>query len=644
MKPLKVLIVEDSKNDAVLLLRYLASAGYDVQSSIVKSSEKMKEALAERDWDIVLSDYTVPGFSGLDALRTLQESGLDIPFIIISGVIGEDTAVEAMRIGVHDYLMKSNLKRLAPAIEREMQNAESRQARRKAEEALRRSEAGLANAQRIAHLGGWDWDIQNNYLVWSEETYKIFGLTRTQFGGTYEAFRNEIYPADRHLVQWAVASAFSKAEPYNIEYRIVRPNGDKRNVWEIGEVTFNKSGQPLRFLGTVQDTTVNKGLEHQLRQAQKLESIGLLAGGIAHDFNNMLTAINGYSDLTLRQLKKDDPLRHNIEEIKKAGERSAALTGQLLAFSRQQVLQPIVVDLNELIGETINMLRRLIGEDIHLTTVLNPNVGRIKIDPGQFSQIFINLAVNARDAMPSGGILTIETSNVLLDTVYTRLHNEMVPGDYVMLAVSDTGKGMSVETQQHLFEPFFTTKAVGQGTGLGLATVYGIVKQSKGNIEVYSEEGSGTTFKIYFPQVIERAVEAKIKTADSAMSVGTETILLVEDEEIVRNLSTEFLEMCGYKVISASNGLEALKICDDNRDLKFDLLMTDVVMPLMGGRELSERLMVKLPDLKILFTSGYSDDAVIRNDVIKSNTNFIQKPFTLDTLANKIQDILDKSK
>ncbi len=356
----------------------------------------------------------------------------------------------------------------------------------------------------------------------------------------------------------------------------------------------------------------------------------------------MLTAINGYSDLTLRRLKADNPLRQYIEEIKKAGQRSAALTHQLLAFSRQQVLQPVVLDLNEVIADTIKMLQRLISEDIQLTTTLNPKVGRVMVDPGQFSQILMNLAINARDAMPQGGKLTIETANVFLDPVYTRRHVGVLPGAYVLLAVSDTGSGMSDETKQHIFEPFFTTKELGLGTGLGLATVYGIVKQSGGNIEVYSEEKIGTTFKIYLPRVADEIDATIISDTSVKMSAGTETILLVEDEELVRNLSKEILETCGYTVIAARNGFEALELCDDG-NCNFDLLMTDVIMPQMGGRELAEKLTKRLPKIPVLFTSGYTDDAVVRHGTIEINTNFIQKPFTPEALATKIRGILDNS-
>ncbi|MBS1795085.1 MAG: PAS domain S-box protein [Acidobacteria bacterium] len=381
--------------------------------------------------------------------------------------------------------------------------------------------------------------------------------------------------------------------------------------------------------------------EEQLRQSQKLESVGRLAGGIAHDFNNMLTAINGYSDLILKSLAPDDPLRRNVEEIKKAGTRSAELTQQLLAFSRRQIMQAKVLDLNRVISDTIIMLQRLIGEDIQMITSLSPDVGLIEADPGQLSQVLLNLIVNARDAMPKGGSIVIETESLYIDDYYANHHINVKPGDYVMLAVSDTGIGMDEETRQQIFEPFFTTKEMGKGTGLGLSTVYGIVKQSGGNIWVYSEPGKGTTFKIYLPRVAAPPKPAENAAGKANLQRGSETILLVEDEETVRRLSREVLELCGYKVIEAENGIAALNLCEVYKG-KIDLLMTDVVMPQMGGRELAETMSQIYPQIRVLFTSGYTDDAIFRHGIIDIGTNFIQKPFTFDALARKVRELFDQ--
>ncbi len=467
------------------------------------------------------------------------------------------------------------------------------------------------------------------------------GYTLDEWLNLPDIWRHIIHKEDRERVIRTVEAAMSQNLETDLEYRIMAKDGTVFWVHDKGHFVFDDKGEKTGWQGVMLDISSTKELEKQLRLAQKLESVGMLTGGIAHDFNNMLTAINGYSQLTLRQLKKDDPLRPNIEEIKKAGQRSAELTRQLLAFSRQQILEPIVTDINEIIVDTTKLLQRLIGENIQLTTSLNPKIGHTIVDPGQFSQIIMNLAVNARDAMPQGGKLTIETANAFLDADYTRQHIGILPGAYVMVAVSDSGIGMNEQIKQHIFEPFFTTKELGRGTGLGLATVYGIVKQSGGNIEVYSEQSFGTTFKIYLPLVTEQTEKAEIKTVSIELAMGTETILLVEDEELVRNLSKKILETCGYRVIEASDGLEALELCRQGHS--FDLLMTDVVMPKMGGRELSEKLIQDFPQLKILFTSGYTDNAVVRHGVIGLNTNFIQKPFTPESLSNKIRAILDDS-
>jgi signal transduction histidine kinase/ActR/RegA family two-component response regulator len=382
--------------------------------------------------------------------------------------------------------------------------------------------------------------------------------------------------------------------------------------------------------------------EEQLRQSQKLEAVGQLAGGIAHDFNNLLTVISGYSDLTLMRLDKEEPIRSNIEEIKKAGDRAASLTRQLLAFSRKQVLQPKLLKLNAIVSDVDKMLRRLIGEDIDLLTVLEPALGQINADPGQIEQVILNLAVNARDAMPLGGKLTIETSNVSVDNEHAGNHTAIRPGNYVMLALSDTGTGMDADTQRRMFEPFFTTKVQGKGTGLGLSTVYGIVKQSEGNIGVYSELGKGTTFKVYLPRVDDVAQIETVPDAVADLPNGRETVLLTEDEDPVRRLTKTILELNGYQVLEATCGDEALSIYKSHRG-QIDLILTDVVMPRMSGRELAQTLQTIRPDIKILYLSGYTDDAIVRHGLLDQEMSFLQKPFTPDALLRKVREVLDRT-
>ncbi len=403
----------------------------------------------------------------------------------------------------------------------------------------------------------------------------------------------------------------------------------------------------LTFLGRpaelvlVNDVTERRRLEEQLRQAGRMEAIGRLAGGVAHDFNNLLSLIIGYSELLLEGLGPVDPRRKSAEEIRAAGQRAASLTRQLLAFSRKQMLQPEVINLNEVVERTGKMLRRLIGEDIDLVTRVDPELHNVLADPGQIEQVLLNLAVNARDAMPDGGAMTIETRNVLLDEAYARLHNPLKPGYYVMIAVSDTGIGMDINTRSHIFEPFFTTKEQGKGTGLGLATVYGIVKQSDGYIWVYSEPGHGASFKIYLPPVGLTAPQASLEEGLPGAS-GGETVLLVEDEDALRQLATEFLTNCGYRVLTAANGNEALDVAAGFTG-HLDLLVTDVVMPGMNGRALAERLSVARPETRVLYMSGYTDEAIHRHGVLEPGIAFLQKPFRLTDLARKAREALDKS-
>jgi PAS domain S-box-containing protein len=382
-------------------------------------------------------------------------------------------------------------------------------------------------------------------------------------------------------------------------------------------------------------------LQEQFRQSQKIEALGSLAGGIAHDFNNLLTVIKGYSQLSLIELKEGDPLKESIEEIQKATDRAAALTRQLLAFSRRQVMEMKVLDLNTILKDLEKMLRRVIGEDIKLVTLLAEDLGSVKTDPGQIEQVVVNLAVNSRDSMPKGGKLTIETANVELDEDYAHAHVAVTPGRYVMLSVSDTGVGMTREIRDRVFDPFFTTKVKGKGTGLGLSTVYGIVKQSEGNIWVYSEPDQGTTFKIYLPRVDEPLEELGKKELVKEILRGSETVLVVEDEEAVRKLAVRILQRQGYKVFDAPQGGDALLTCEQHKE-PIHLMLPDVVMPGMRGYELAKRLEPLHPEMKVLYTSGYTDNAIVRHGVLEKEMHYIQKPFAVDGLARKVREVLDK--
>jgi PAS domain S-box-containing protein len=448
-----------------------------------------------------------------------------------------------------------------------------------------------------------------------------------------------VRPEDQQLLETIFKGDFSSGTAVTLQCR--HKNGSTVWIEQRSLCVKDAAGQLIAVEGIARDITERRNLEEQFRQAQKMEAVGQLAGGVAHDFNNLLTAIIGYSDIALKSLDQGHSLRPDIMEIKLAGERAATLTSQLLAFSRKQILQPRVLDLNEAVIGMEKMLRRLIGEDIELVSCPDPALGRVRADPGGIEQIILNLAVNARDAMPKGGKLTIETANIELDESYARTHTSVRPGAYVMLAVSDDGIGMSPETQAHIFDPFFTTKGEGRGTGLGLSTIYGIVKQSGGNIWVYSEPGQGTTFKIYLPRVDDAVTFLDTTTPAATKQGGSETVLLVEDADVVRKLVSAILQEQGYQALVARDGSEALKISERHPG-PIHLLLTDVVMPKMTVRELVQRLGYSRQETRVVYISGYTDDAIVHHGVLEEGVDFLQKPFTAEALLRKIREVLDR--
>jgi two-component system, cell cycle sensor histidine kinase and response regulator CckA len=479
----------------------------------------------------------------------------------------------------------------------------------------------------------WVFDLETQrFLEVNAAAVSLYGYTREEFRGMELADIQGEEDARRF-----VEEVNSPMRPASSVWRHRTKNGRLLEV-ETAVHSIQYGGRDAGFAVLV-DVTGRRLLEEQLRQSQKMEAVGMLAGGVAHDFNNLLTIITGYSQLILNNIGPSDPNRHSAEQIMKAGERAAALTKQLLAFSRRQALQPRILDLNTLVASLTGMLRRLIGEDIDLRLALGPELGRVSADPGQVEQVLMNLVVNSRDAMPKGGTLTIETQNIVLDEKYAASHLNVKAGPHVLLAVSDTGYGMDEETRARLFEPFFTTKAVGKGTGLGLSTVFGIIRQSGGTVEVYSEPTRGTSVKVYLPR-IDQPVSIEAVEAGRRIRRGTETILLVEDEEMVRNLVRETLEREGYRLLDAADPMEARRIADNFKS-PIQLLITDVVMPKVSGRELAAQLLKRRPTLKVLYMSGYTDNAIVNSALLEKEVAFLQKPFTPAALAQKVRDVLE---
>ena len=505
------------------------------------------------------------------------------------------------------------------------------------EEALRLSEARYRSQVQSAVYGIYRSSVEDRFLDVNPALVQMLGYASAEELLSV-SLAKDVYddPEDRaRLIREYKTS--QKVESEQVRWK--KKDGTTITVRLSGRAIASPAGEVEAFEMIAEDITERHALEEQLRQSQKMEAVGRLAGGVAHDFNNLLTVIKGYSELMLDQLDGGDPMRAEVEEVQRAADRAAALTRQLLAFSRQQVLAPKVIDLNAVVSNMDKLLKRLLGEDVDLFTVLDPKIGTVRADPGQIEQVIMNLAVNARDAMPKGGKLTIETSNVMLDENYARDHATVKPGKYVMLAVSDTGIGMDAETRSHVFEPFFTTKEQGKGTGLGLSTVYGIVKQSGGYIWVYSEVNMGTTFKVYLPRVDAR-VDQSSGAVKATPRTGHETVLLVEDEDGVRALIRQVLHRAGYTVLQARHGGEALLTCERHEG-KIDLLLTDVVLTQMSGHELALRLMKIRPDMKVLYMSGYTDEAVVHHGVLTAGSAFLQKPFTNEALSRKVREVLD---
>ncbi len=636
-RQIKLLLVEDSDDDALLLLRELDRQGFETTHAKVQTAATMLSALTEGCWDLVISDYSMPRFTGLEALRVMQGLGRDLPFILVSGTVGEENAVAAMKAGAHDYLIKDDLARLGEAIRRELEAAHSRAQRHEGEVKLRASEERLRTYVTNAPTAIFIADSTGGFVDVNPAAMRLLGYTREEL---LSLGLSDVYTLDAQSEAVAAFNTLKKQRQYSGETVLRKKDGSHVHVLRDAVALSDD-----RFMAFCTDVTERKQLQEQLYQAQKMESVGRLAGGVAHDFNNLLTVILSSCSFLAEELRDGDPMLEDVEYIRDAGERAVRLTRQLLAFSRRQPLRPEALCINRLLENLHKMLRRLIGEDIELSTLPCTAPWLVKADPGQIEQVVMNLVVNARDAMPEGGQLTIETANVELGAGEDHADNHLAvqPGPYVMIAVSDTGVGMSAETRRRALEPFFTTKEKGRGTGLGLSTVYGIIKQSGGTIWIYSEPGRGTTFKIYLPRFNHSGAHLTNKPSATARSTnGSETVLVVEDEEQVRKLVARMLERRGYKVLQARDGTEAQALANAYEE-PIHLLLTDVIMPGPSGRVTADSLLATRPQMKVLYMSGYTDNAIEHHKVLDPGTRFVEKPFTRNTLTRTVREVLNET-
>ena len=626
----RILVLEDNDADAELVEVELRRAELDFTARRVVTRPDFERALREFLPDIIVSDHQLPQFSGVAALELARARAPHAPFILLTGSLDEETAVEYMKAGAADYILKGRLTRLGPAVRGALERERMKRQLREREEYFR---SLIEQAMDI--IAVLDADGAVRYA--SPSVLPLLGYGAEELVGQHIfdlVHPDDVGPALRVFAEGVATGQGGRL----LELQVRHKDGTYRSLEAIGRYLLD---DPV-VRGVVinaRDVTERRSLERQLLQAQKMEAVGRLAGGIAHDFNNVLTAIFGYADLLTEEFPAGSPARQDLEEIRKAATRASALTRQLLAFSRQQVLAPMVLSVNDLVDDVDKMLRRLVGEDVELRLNLARDAGNVRADSGQLQQVIMNLVVNARDAMPTGGKLVIETADAELTEQYAEPHQPVVPGRYVMLAVSDTGVGMDARTKARIFEPFFTTKEKGKGTGLGLSTVYGIVKQSGGYVWVYSELGHGTTIKLYLPRV-DAPAEPQAPPRETATLTGTETILLAEDDDILRPLTKGLLAKLGYTVLDAESAEQALAVAGA-RQGPIHLLVADVVMPGASGRELARRLAQSRPETRVLYVSGYTDDAIVHHGMLDPGLKFLQKPFTPAALARKVREVLD---
>jgi PAS domain S-box-containing protein len=636
--PLRLLLVEDSEDDACLVVRELERGGFGVSVTRIESEAELTRALEARDgWDLVISDYALPQFDAPRALGIVRGRDLDVPFIIVSGAVDEATAVDSMKAGAQDFIVKDRLARLVPAVARELGEAGARSAKRRAEQALRISEMRFRRLAESGMIGVAITDTSGAVLEANEAFLQILGYSE--------------HDLRAGRIRWAVTTPLESEPATNAALAQLRAQGVAPPFERECVLSDGRRVPMLVAAATLEDSTLialcldlseRKQLEEQVRRAQKMEAVGALAGGVAHDFNNMLSVILSYAGLLIAETSPGDPLRSGLEEIQKAGDRAAELTRRLLAFSRHLKHEPRALDPNRIIAGMRRMLERIVGEDVDLSITTASDAGTIRADPGQIEQVVMNLVVNARDAMPGGGRLALETARIVLDDESAARRVGARPGSYALIAVTDTGIGMDDATLGRIFEPFFSTKEPGKGTGLGLSTVYGIVQQSGGHLVVHSQPGRGSTFQVYLP-VTGAEADPAIPEAPLGRLRGSETILVVEDEPQVRATMRAVLARFGYDVLDAQNAGEALLVSEEHK-APIDLLVTDVVLPRMSGCELAVRLTRTRPDMRVLYVSGYTGHAVLQERAPDVIAPFFEKPITPEPFVRRVRDVLDTSR
>ncbi|HSF33307.1 MAG TPA: response regulator [Candidatus Tectomicrobia bacterium] len=643
---LRFLIADDDPADRRRLLHSLRKGFPGAVWQQITSPQDLDAAMAQSRFDLVVTEYQLTWSNGLEVLRKIRSRFPHTPVIWVSSSSCDETIAEGMKAGLNDYVSKANLQRLLTAVRDSLREASARREQAQQLQALRASEQRYRAIAELTSDYAYRLRIEADDMVvcdWANERFTYITEYTLEALNRQGGWTSLFHPEDKAIAAQRQARWLAGQTDIS-EFRIMTRSGKERWLRDYTcPVHDADQTYVMRVHGAGQDITQRRRLEEPLQQAQKMEAIGRLAGGIAHDFNNLLQVVSGYSDLVLRRLTRRSAIRQYVQEIKNAAEQGAMLTRQLMIVSRKPVLQSEVLDFKGIINKITPILQRVLGEDIELTTSVDPTLGYVTADPGQLEQVILNLVVNARDAMPQGGHLTLEAANVEIDEAHIGQLSGMAPGGYIKLTVSDTGSGMDTETQAHIFEPFFTTKEPGKGTGLGLFTVYGIVSQNGGNMQVESAPGVGSTFTIHLPRVDGPVEEVKVQCVPQHAPPAGETILLLEDEAVVRDLVRQVLQATGYTVLEAANGEQAMQLSQAHRG-PIHLLLADVVLPGLSGPEVAEQVAVARPELQVIYMSGYAQDTIRCYGLSERQGVFLQKPFAPATLLTSVREALDASK